>query len=107
MCFSALPAQAAWLNASGKISAITTYTGKDHILITLDSPVSGPSCNSDSVFAIAPEVPEDRKHLLLSVLLTAQSTGRPVDIAYDDTDCIPWSSGTSMYFKAYRFTLSE
>ena len=75
-------------NISGVVTQVLTYTGSDQILFRLNNqPSSHPQCNVD-FFSIDPSLPADRRSVVLSRLLIAYSSGKPVNIGYDsEGDC--------------------
>ena len=101
--FIPLLGHAAWTNTSGKVTLVSTYTTTEHILFTLDNNnITVPENCTTSTFAIEPHISADKRSQLLSVLLAAQASGKTVNIAYDDTLCTPWTSGSTQYLKVYR-----
>ena len=103
--FGTLVASAGWVNYEGKIQYISTYTQTDHIIFFMEGSVPYSHCTIANTFAISPTVALDRRQQMLSVLMTAQATNRTVTIAFDDTGCVPWTSGTATYFYPYKLTL--
>lgn len=87
LCGTTLPAEAAWFNYSGKVDKISVYGERDTVLVKL---VPHPNleglpagCTGD-FFALSASWPVERRQQMLSVLLSAQASGRTVTIAYDD-----------------------
>lgn len=75
-------------NMKGIVTSVLTYTGGDQIYFILDNqPSTHPTCNA-SLFSIDAGVPSSRRQQVLSRLLTAHATGKPVNIGYDSQgDC--------------------
>ncbi|WP_299495141.1 hypothetical protein [uncultured Shewanella sp.] len=78
------------VNAGHKVGVVThvfTYTNSDRILVKLDNMPEKSICKGKDYFAIADNVPADRRHQVLSRLLTAFATGKKTVIYYSDKDC--------------------
>ena len=70
-------------NMTGVVTHVLTYTGSDQIYFRLDNqPSSHPACNTD-YFAIDSSIPAERRQQVLSRLLMAYATGKPINIGYD------------------------
>ncbi len=108
LCIS-FASQAVWLNTSGKVTGITTYAGRDTVLITLDSPGTTVSeCASDSVFAIGHDYSAEQRARMYAMFLAAQASDRRVTVSYNDTgNCEPWGSTPSVYRRIVRMTLGN
>ena len=71
-------------NMQGVVTEVLTYTHGDQIYFKLDNqPSTHPRCETD-FFSIDASIPAERRHQLLSRLLTAYATGKRVNIGYDN-----------------------
>ncbi|NAW88457.1 hypothetical protein [Photobacterium halotolerans] len=75
-------------NMTGVVTQVLTYTDGNQIYFLLkNQPTSHPSCKPD-LFAIDASTSGETRHQVLSRLLTAYATGKPVNIGYDkEGDC--------------------
>ena len=73
-------------NAAFKITDVSVYTDGDFIYVQVETPLaSHPKCITR--FMVIPEtVPENRRNMLYSRLMTAKVTKEMVNIGYDGTD---------------------
>lgn len=89
LCFNFTPF--AWgnydKNFTGKITHVLTYTHSDELLIKVEGqPSSHPICNQFDYMAIDTSIPNARRQIILSRILLAYTTGKPVNIGYDSKD---------------------
>lgn len=71
-------------NIVGKVTDVVTYTDDGRIYFRLENqPSSHPACQTD-YFAIDASTPEGVRQQVLSRLLTAYATSKPVNIGYDN-----------------------
>lgn len=84
-------------NMGGVVVDVLTYADTDSIYFRLaNQPASHPACNA-AYFALSASVPEARRNRLYARLLTAKTTGEPINIGYDDVgDC------ADGYIRAHR-----
>ena len=75
-------------NMSGLVTNIVTYTDSDRIYFKLDNQPSHHPIYNPDYFSIDDSISNDRRQQLLSRLLTAYASGKPVNIGFDrDGDC--------------------
>lgn len=84
-------------NITGVVTNVLTYTHADQVYFRIDNqPSTHPKCKV-TYFSIDASIPPERRAQVLSRLLTAHASGKPVNIGYDKTgDC---SHG---WIRAYR-----
>ena len=91
-------AETRWIGVSGTVENISVYETTDTILFTLSSAGETVShCTNKTNFAISGTAPSDRRKQLLSVLLSSRASGKPVSVAYSDTECVPWDTNQNAY----------
>lgn len=84
-------------NLQGTLTGVYVYTDGDYIYFTLNNqPTSHPKCKSN-YFVIPSTVPQNRREMLLSRLLTAYSMKERVNIGYDNS--VECANG---YIKVHR-----
>jgi hypothetical protein len=84
-------------NMQGVLTGVYVYTDGDYIYFTLNNqPTSHPKCKSN-YFVIPSTVPQNRREMLLSRLLTAYSMKERVNIGYDNS--VECANG---YIKVHR-----
>lgn len=72
-------------NMSGVLTGVYVYADGDYIYLRLNNqPTSHPACNP-SYFVIAADVPQQRKQMMLSRLLTSYALKESINIGYDST----------------------
>lgn len=72
-------------NMKGIPTKVAVYTDGDYIYFTLNNqPTSHPKCRSN-YFVIPSSVPQNRREMLLSRLLTAYAMKEKVNIGYDNS----------------------
>lgn len=90
---------AAWIEASGKVTQIMTYYSTDTVLVNLSSsgePVI--ACSDTSTFAIPNTASDESRSRMFAMLLAAKTAGTNITIAYDEVGgCEPWGSNSSAY----------
>lgn len=81
----------------GTLTGVYVYTDGDYIYFRLNNqPTSHPKCKSN-YFVIPSTVPQNRREMLLSRLLTAYSMKEKVNIGYDNS--VECANG---YIKVHR-----
>jgi len=74
-------------NFVGKITEVLTYTHSNELLIRVEGqPNSHPICTNFDFIAIDPSIPAERRQVVLSRILLAYASGKPVNIGYDSKD---------------------
>lgn len=90
---------AAWIEASGTVTNIMTYSTTDTVLINLSSPGAPVSaCSNTSTFAIPKTASEESRARMFAMALAAKTAGTNITIAYEEVGgCEPWGSNSSAY----------
>ncbi len=95
---------AAWLNSTGTVKDIITYSSRETVLVNLS--ISGAvvdECSNETTFAISKELSPEARARMYSMLLSAQATGRTVVVSYEDSGgCESWGSSPNVYRKIVR-----
>ena len=74
-------------NFTGRITHVLTYTHTNELLIRVEGqPTSHPKCSQFDYMAIDSSIPADRRQVVLSRILLAYTSGKPVNIGYDSKD---------------------
>jgi hypothetical protein len=69
-------------NITGKVKSVLTYTHAAQIFFSLENQPSHPTCKND-YFSIDASTPDSIRQQVLSRLLTAYASGKPVNIGFD------------------------
>lgn len=95
---------AGWVEASGKVSSIMTYSTTDTILINLTSdgsPVNGKAvdeCSNKTTFAIPRSTTEEARSRMYAMALAAKAAGTTIVLAFDEVGgCEPYGPNPSAY----------
>lgn len=94
----------AWHTTSGTVESIFIYASTDTVLVGLsDHGTAVPECSNNKMFAINGARSESQRNRMLTVLLTAKTTGTPVNIAYNPSGgCVPYDRDSSAYREIRR-----
>lgn len=91
--------QASWIEASGKVTSLMTYSSTETVLVTLTSegsPVE--QCSNTTTFAISKSASEESRSRMFAMLLTAKTAGTTVAVAFNSSGgCEPWGANPEAY----------
>ena len=96
----------AWHTSGGQVKDINVYSGTDAVLVTLVNPTTGEmvngadvtQCSNKTTFAISNTISPERRSQMLSLLLMAKASGRPVRLSYSTSGgCVAYGAGSSVY----------
>ena len=101
-----ISANSAWLNTTGMITNLTTYSHTETILVALSNVGSDISaCSDKTTFAISKSISPEARARMYSMLLAAQASGRPVVVSYSDTGgCEPWDASQNVFRQIVRLS---
>jgi len=104
LLLASINSYAVWINTSGTVESIITYSGRETILVGLSSDGTDvEDCSSKTTFAISKDMSEEGRARMYSMLLTAKTTGETVTLSYSDTGgCEEWDSNTNVYRRIVR-----
>ena len=99
MLFVTVNSHAAWIEASGTVNNIMTYSTTNTVLVNLSSNgASVDECSNSSTFAISKSASEEARERMFAMLLAAKTTGTKVTVAYNDVGgCEPWGASPNVY----------
>lgn len=99
-----ISANAGWVDSTGTVKNIITYAHTETILVQLSvSGINVAECSNKTTFAISAQMSSEGRARMYSMLLSSQTTGRPVVVAVLDTDgCESWFSTQNVYRRIAR-----